>query len=70
MKLDALYAKVGLLEGHENEVKCVAWHPDGKWIATCGRDKTIWIWEVTGPYDYESIDVKHAHSQVPRLKKE
>lgn len=33
------------LDGHENEVKCVAFSVSGQYVATASRDKTVFIWQ-------------------------
>lgn len=42
----------------------MAWSPCGNYLATCGRDRTVWFWEVLPGEEYECLDVKHGHSQV------
>jgi WD40 repeat protein/serine/threonine protein kinase len=36
-----------VLRGHTDEVFAAAFHPDGTRLATAGRDRAIWLWDLT-----------------------
>ena len=59
---DGNFAPTAVLEGHENEVKAAVFDSSGTLVATCSRDKSVWIWEASEG-EYDCVSVLHGHQQ-------
>src|SRR5262249_6789126 len=44
-----------LLRGHGRPVRAVSFHPHGRYLASCGEDGTVKVWDVTQHPEYEAL---------------
>ncbi|KAK3673836.1 Cytosolic iron-sulfur protein assembly protein [Recurvomyces mirabilis] len=50
-----------VLDGHDSEIKSLAFAPTAPLLATCSRDKSVWIWEELEDDNFETVAVLQEH---------
>ncbi|KAH6918387.1 WD repeat-containing protein [Coprinopsis sp. MPI-PUGE-AT-0042] len=54
-----------VLEVHSNEVWCLEWSHDGRFLASGGRDTAVLIWKMGSPVDQSTSQEWKAHLVLP-----
>jgi Prp8 binding protein len=55
----SLFAPIVQLTGHESEIFCCKFSPDGNFIASAGFDRKIFLWNVYGECDNWAVMMGH-----------
>ncbi|KAF2210356.1 hypothetical protein CERZMDRAFT_45489 [Cercospora zeae-maydis SCOH1-5] len=50
-----------ILDGHDSEIKSLAFCPTAPLLATCSRDKSVWVWEELDDDNFETMAVLQDH---------
>ena len=50
-----------ILDGHDSEIKSLQFCPTAPLLATCSRDKSVWVWEELDGNEFETMAVLQDH---------
>jgi cytosolic iron-sulfur protein assembly protein CIAO1 len=55
------------LLGHDDKVWCVAWHPQGKLLASCSSDRNIKLWSKQSSDNWKCVQtLTNSHTRTIR----